>query len=103
MRELRTFREGPTVVVTHHAPQPRSIAQRFQGHQANAAFVSNLEGLMLDVNPALWTHGQMNDSFDFYVGDVRVIANPRGYAFKLTEKSENQLFDRSLTIEVASR
>jgi hypothetical protein len=58
---------------------------------------------MLDLNPVLWIHGHVHGSFDYYVGDVRVIANPRGYAFKLTEKSENELFDLSLTIEVASR
>lgn len=78
-RQLRQPFEGATVVVTHHAPSPRSIAPRFQGDALNPAFASNLEELILRYQPALWIHGHMHDSFDYRIGRTRVVCNPRGY------------------------
>lgn len=69
--------DGPTVVVTHHAPHPGSIAERFAGNPANPAFVSDLSGLMGAA--ALWIHGHTHDAFDYVVNGTRVVANPAGY------------------------
>ncbi|MDE2252924.1 MAG: metallophosphoesterase family protein [Betaproteobacteria bacterium] len=68
---------GRTVVVTHHAPSARSIHPRFLGEPVNAAFVSELDGLVEKAD--LWLHGHVHDSFDYAVGGCRVVANPRGY------------------------
>ncbi|NMF87534.1 metallophosphoesterase family protein [Aromatoleum petrolei] len=90
--------DGTTVVVTHFAPSPRSIAARFGGSPLNACFVSDLETLVSDSEAALWIHGHTHDSFDYRVGGTRVLANPRGYV--RDGIAENASFDPGLTVEV---
>lgn len=90
--------DGPTVVVTHFAPARGSIAARFAGSPLNACFVSDLEPQIRRWQPALWLHGHVHDSFDYRIGNTRVVTNPRGYAPKGVV--ENQAFDASLTIEL---
>jgi len=70
---------GKTVVVTHHAPSSRSVAQRFTQDLLTPAFASNLEELMGSDRVALWIHGHMHDPFDYEIFGTRVICNPRGY------------------------
>lgn len=69
---------GPTVVVTHHAPHPGSVHPRYAGQLLNAGFVSDLTPLMGKAQ--LWIHGHVHDSFDYTVGGTRIVTNPRGYA-----------------------
>lgn len=90
--------DGPTVVVTHFAPARGSIAARFAGSPLNACFVSDLEERILRWQPALWLHGHVHDSFDYRIGDTRVVTNPRGYAPKGVV--ENTSFAPGLVLEV---
>lgn len=90
--------EGPTVVITHHAPSKRSIAARFAGSPINAGFVTDLETLMGRERVALWIHGHTHDSFDYEVNGTRVVCNPRGYA--KGEVNENRSFDPRKVVEV---
>ncbi len=90
--------EGPTVVVTHFAPSRQSIHRRFAGSPLNACFISDLEAQILRWQPRLWLHGHTHDSFDYRIGNTRVVANPRGYA--PNGVVENRLFDPSLVVEV---
>ena len=76
--ELAKPFDGKTVVVTHHGPHPLSIHPRFAGSALNAGFVSDLSDLMPGVD--LWLHGHVHDSFDYQVGQCRVVANPAGYS-----------------------
>jgi len=71
--------DGKTVVVTHHAPHPLSIHERFRGDLLSAAFVNDLDQLIEHRQPALWIHGHTHDFFDYMVGGTRVLCNPRGY------------------------
>ncbi len=90
---------GPTVVVTHFAPSRHSIAARFAGSPINACFVSDLEAQILRWQPQLWLHGHTHDSFDYRIGQTRVVANPRGYA--RGGEVENKAFDPELVLELA--
>ena len=83
------------VVITHHAPTPRSIRPWYEGNALNPAFASDLEALISRHAPPLWIHGHMHDSIDEALGDTRVLANPGGYT-----KTENPLFDPELCVEV---
>jgi predicted phosphodiesterase len=90
--------DGPTVVVTHHAPSPQSIHPRFAGSLLNGCFVSDLERLMAAERVRLWIHGHTHDSFDYTVRGTRVLCNPRGYVLK--DIGENPAFDPALVVEV---
>ena len=74
--------DGPTVVVTHHAPSFKCLEPRYQamqGNHVNAAFASALEHLMGPGVP-LWIHGHVHNSVDMTIEGTRVVCNPRGYA-----------------------
>ena len=86
------------MVVTHHAPSPRSIHPRFEGSLLNGCFVSDLEHLMGAPRVRLWIHGHTHDSFDYTVRGTRVLCNPRGYM--LQGVGENAAFDPALVVEV---
>jgi len=90
--------DGPTVVITHHAPSRRSVHPRFANSPLNAAFVSDAEHLLDGDRVQLWIHGHTHDSFDYLVNGTRVVCNPRGYA--KDGVSENPRFDPHLMIEV---
>jgi predicted phosphodiesterase len=97
LRELAAPHDGPTVVVTHHAPSTRSIHPRFEGSMLNACFVSSAEHLLDERQTPLWIHGHTHDSFDYTVNGTRVVCNPRGYARGV---NENARFDPDLVVEV---
>ncbi len=73
------FDDGPTIVVTHHAPHPASIEQRYRGRDFNGAYASDLTELLYKGAPALWVHGHTHHSFDYKIFNTRVICNPAGY------------------------
>ena len=76
---LATPFAGPTVVVTHHAPSPRSLREGRVREPLDAAYASDLEDLILEGKPELWIHGHIHQRQDYVIGDTRVVANPRGY------------------------
>lgn len=96
--KLGTPHQGPTVVITHHAPSPRSVHPRFEGSPLNACFVSNAEHLIDGNRVQLWVHGHTHDSFDYVVNGTRVVCNPRGYA--TDGVNENASFDAGLVVDV---
>jgi predicted phosphodiesterase len=91
--------DGPTVVITHHAPSTSSIHPRFAGSLLNACFVSKAQHLLDGRRVRLWIHGHTHDSFDYELNGTRVICNPRGYA--RDGVNENASFDPGLVVEVA--
>jgi len=95
---LAVEHDGPTVVVTHHAPSPSSIHPRFAGSPINAAFVSNAEALMGADRVQLWVHGHTHDSFDYRIKGTRVVCNPRGYA--KDGVNENPCFEPGFVVDL---
>lgn len=88
--------QGKSVVVTHHLPSMKSVAERYKQDLLSACFASNLD-YMLGYSD-LWIHGHAHDSFDYKVGKTRIICNPRGYVFKGIP--ENSGFNSEFVIEV---
>lgn len=88
--------DGPTVVITHHAPSLRSVHPRFEDSLVSAGFVSDCTGLMGRAH--LWIHGHTHDSFDYAVRGTRVLCNPRGYC--RNHVNENPVFDPGLCVTV---
>jgi predicted phosphodiesterase len=97
-RALATAYDGPTVVVTHHAPACGSVAERYVTDWLTAAFVSDLPDPFFDV-PAVWVHGHTHSPFDYRRGLCRIIGNPRGYHLS-GSSFENAQFDAGLVIDV---
>ena len=91
--------DGPTVVITHHAPTPRSVHPRFADSPISAAFVSDCTALM--GRAVLWIHGHTHDSFDYMADGTRVVCNPRGYCPE--GAVENADFDPYLCLDVVAR
>ncbi|WP_396330338.1 metallophosphoesterase [Burkholderia anthina] len=91
---------GRTIVVTHHAPHLRSLAERYAEDLASAGFVTDMAEL---VRPPvdLWIHGHTHTSFD-YVTDsgTHVVCNPRGYIHRRTGELENPAFAWDRVVEL---
>jgi predicted phosphodiesterase len=93
--------DGPTVVVTHHAPHPGSVAERFRNDPLTACFVSDLSAVIDQHQPSLWIHGHTHDCFDYRVGATRVVCNPKGYGpMRPGKRLENAEFDVGRVVEV---
>ncbi|TCR68281.1 calcineurin-like phosphoesterase family protein [Bosea sp. BK604] len=83
---------GQTVVVTHHAPHPNSLADR--SDPLAFCYASDLSSLIEFGAPALWVHGHVHRVSDYTVGLTRILANPRGHI------EEQSGFNPSLCIDV---
>jgi predicted phosphodiesterase len=96
--ELATPFEGPTIVVTHHAPSVLCLAPKYLQNPShlNASYASHLDRLMGKESVDVWVHGHCHDSVDFEQYGTRVLCNPRGYVGHRI----NPKFDSSLTFEV---
>lgn len=90
------------VVVTHHAPSTLSIHEKYNGSYINSAYASDLSDIIMEYVPTVWIHGHMHDSFDYYIGETRILCNPKGYQFNKISDSlpENKNFLDTFTIKV---
>jgi predicted phosphohydrolase len=77
--ELVKHDHARTIVVTHHAPSPRSIPPIHAGNVLNAAFVCDLESLITSSRIPLWIHGHTHFNVDCAISSTRVLSNQRGY------------------------
>jgi len=106
---LATPFDGPTVVVTHHAPLERSLQAGRQEGPLDAAYASDLSGLIERFQPEFWLHGHIHTSHDYVHAGTRVVTNPRGYLLGRVMQGrghrypENPAFDPGLVIIVEPR
>lgn len=70
---------GKTIVLTHHAPSPRSFHPAYIGSPTNGAFASDLSDVIYRGEPWYWIHGHIHHCSDYFVGKTRVLCNPKGY------------------------
>lgn len=100
LEEALAKAEGKTtVVVTHHAPSPRSVTDEFVNSRLSPAFVSDLEDLILKFAPTLWIHGHVHHPFDYMIGNTRVVCNPLGYPGEIPSAALNP----ELVIEIGEK
>jgi predicted phosphodiesterase len=88
--------DGPTVVVTHHAPLIRTRPASELWRAIACAFVSDLSQLMGGERVALWIFGHTHRAADLDVRGTRVISNPRGYPHQPVAE-----FDPGYVVELA--
>ncbi|MFI8384924.1 metallophosphoesterase family protein [Pseudomonas sp. NPDC079086] len=71
---------GQTVVITHHAPLMRSLAENpHSGGHLDAAYANEWIDLMGGDRVALWVHGHSHTTVDYHEAGTRIVCNPRGY------------------------
>jgi predicted phosphodiesterase len=104
-RSVRWLREQldlpaapPTIIVTHHAPSSRSLDPADVGELVSAAYASHLDSLVAASHARLWIHGHLHRPADYWIGDTRIISNPRGYPDEVKDKS----FDPALVLDLLS-
>lgn len=92
---------GPTIVVTHHAPHPKSLRSPMLTPD-DGSYASDLTAIIEQFEPAIWVHGHVHQSRDFYVGATKIVCNPRGYAITSRDgrRLDNPDFQPQLVIEI---
>lgn len=71
--------DGPTVVVSHHAPSRTSVEQLDREHDLLPCYASDLSSLCGE-GVRMWLHGHVHQPTDHRIAGTRVVCNPRGYA-----------------------
>jgi predicted phosphodiesterase len=71
--------EGPTVIITHHAPLIRTRPPSPQLRSLAGAFASDVTDLMGSERVALWIYGHTHRVADLEIRGTRILSNPRGY------------------------
>ena len=89
--------DGKIVILGHHSPSHKSIAPHYRNNELmNGGYHSDLSDYILSQDKIkLWIHGHTHNSFDYTIGECRVICNPYGY------RTENiASFDPNLIVEI---
>ena len=68
--------KGPTVVVSHHPPHPKSIP--LHGPEDPIAQTNQTRLTQLMESASFWLHGGVSAACDYRIGTTRVVANPFG-------------------------
>ena len=79
--ELMHHTKEKCVVITHHAPSFRSVAECYKhDYYMNCGYASDLGQFILN-RPQIkyWIHGHMHIPVDYMIGNTRILSNPRGY------------------------
>ncbi len=84
--------DGPTVVITHHAPSMQSLGDSAGSH-LDAAYANDWDGLM-GPGVTLWVHGHTHVPVDYTIAGTRVVSNSRGYP------GEDTGFDPTLVLDL---
>ena len=86
--------DGPTVVLTHHAPHPASL---WDPHaDLRWCYASDLTDLIQRRRPDLWVHGHIHTGADYKVEATRIVSNPKGHV----EEEPSTAFDPAMVVDV---
>jgi Icc-related predicted phosphoesterase len=83
------------IVVTHHAPSPKSVPEHFKNDILSSAYASNLEPMILQYQPQYWIHGHIHTPIKYEIGSTQIICNPHGYI-----NEDYNGFEKKLIIEI---
>lgn len=85
--------DGPTLVMTHHAPSGQSVKYRSTEELHDHAYASNLDDMILDTQPDYWIHGHTHNPESYHIGVTKVLANPKGYPGDNPDFNKMKVFD----------
>ena len=93
-RELQQHSDKRKIVVTHHAPSALSLSQRLKESVLGAGYASAMDEFVRASGAELWVHGHIHEATDYYIGNTRILSNPKGYPF------QDSGYNSELVIEV---
>jgi predicted MPP superfamily phosphohydrolase len=101
IEKLEQFKDTKTWVLTHHAPSYQSVHPKYRMETTNGSYASDFDDLILS-NPQIkyFSHGHTHCSFDYFIGECRVICNPRGYYSGVNSSGLNLNFDPNFEVEL---
>lgn len=87
--------DGPTAVLTHHAPHPEGLRRESEEKDPEFStfsycYASNLTSTIERLAPDLWAHGHIHGFKEYSVGSTKLVRNARGHAWSddFTKKSD---------------
>lgn len=86
------------VVVSHHLPTFKVLAQHHMGSKLNGAFATELGKFIADSRIDVWIYGHSHTNIDKTIGNTKITSNQLGYIF-LEEHLKNS-FEPGKTIEL---
>ena len=98
---LQHYKDKNFIVLSHFAPSIKSISDKYNGQykELNPAYASNLEEFIKEyLQIKLWVHGHMHDSFDYYIGQCRVVCEPYGYYGREQELKPNEYMGKVIEL-----
>ena len=96
-QKLEQFKNDKVWILTHHSPSYQSIHPKYKMETTNSSYASDLDYFILENQQVKYfSHGHTHESMNYFIGDCRVICNPRGY-FPM---EINPNFDPNLEIEI---
>jgi predicted phosphodiesterase len=69
--------DGPTLVITHHAPSLITQHLHYDYGPMSTGFLSNLDDLVKKAD--LWIYGHSHSNIDTMIGKCRLVSNQTGY------------------------
>ena len=99
--KVEEFKDYKIWICSHHAPSHQSIHQKYKNQALNGAFTSNLDDFIIN-NPQIkyFSHGHTHESFDYKIGECRVVCNPRGYYNSYNTSGLNLNFNPNFEVEI---
>lgn len=75
--------DGPTIVVSHHAPVLEGLRHQKVTEVYDAAYANDWEDGVKSINPTAWIYGHTHTPYRFMVGCTHMVSHPVGH---LSEK-----------------
>ncbi len=72
--------KGMDMVITHHMPSYSSVHPKYTGNPCNRFFLCEIDETIRRLQPKIWVHGHTHMPTDYFLGETRVVCNPRGYS-----------------------
>lgn len=87
LKNIDSNPEKDFIVVTHHAPSEKSVANSYKGSYTNDYYYSDLEQVIMErPNIKKWCHGHMHNRERYFVGGTEILCNAFGYTNELSSK-----------------
>lgn len=100
-RTLEEYEDKNVWVLTHHGPSYQSVHEKYKLNSFNSSYVTDLDDFILSYPQIkVWSHGHTHESFDYKIGDCRVICNPRGYYNGYNSSGLNSKFNPNFEVEL---